>query len=222
MPFDESVITRVYPPVLQGGLLVLRWESSAPSTSWYQVYIQGVRVDSTPGLTSVIPAPSGMHEVRIGAVLATEAFTDFSGSFTTIANRATLSWAGGTFQHPDLVGYRVYGGTSPGGSVDYTRPLATILVYEQGDDSDGYGMGDYGSGGYGDVNTFSWTSGPLRTGIWSFAVVPYTAAGNEGTPSTTTVSIAAPPPPPARNAAGKRLTYAYSTSKITLHWLASA
>jgi hypothetical protein len=105
--------------------------------------------------------------------------------------------------------------------VSYAKPLVTIQAYEQGDDSEGYGMGAYGSGGYGDANTFTWTSQPLKPGTWSFAIVPVSPSGNEGAPTIVPVTIAGPPMPPARNTAGKRLTYGYAASKITVNWLPS-
>ena len=62
----------------------------------------------------------------------------------------------------------------------------------------GFGLGGFGSGGFGQsAGNYSWTSGPLAAGTWTFAVVPYDAAGNEGSAQPTTVTITAPPRAPA-------------------------
>lgn len=223
MSFDESVITSIAPPLFQSGHLILSWTSTAAAGTWYQVYVQGVLSDATQALTSTIAAPAGTVEVRIGSVTSGEQHTDFSSSFVTLANKATLSWSGGAFEGSNLMGFHVYGSSVPGGPVDYTRLLATIVAFEQGDTSEGYSLGGYSGGGYGDANPFTWTSGPLDGGTWTFAVVPYSEAGNEGVGAAATVNIIAPPKPPARNAQGQRLTYTYSPSArtVTLSWLAS-
>jgi hypothetical protein len=222
MAFDTSAITSVSHQY-QGGHLILSWTTSADPGVFFQIYAGSDLVAVTQALTAALTPPrgTGLTEIRIGAVGPGEQMTDFSSSFTPASNRATLSWLGGAYQGDNLGCFRIYGAPSPGAPVSYAKPLATIVAYEQGDDSEGYGKGAYGSGGYGDANTFTWTSQPLKPGTWSFAIVSVSRSGNEGTPMVAPVTIVGPPMPPARNTAGKRLTYGYAESKITLTWLAS-
>src|SRR5206468_10702187 len=75
--------------------------------------------------------------------------------------------------------------------------LADMTAYPQGLPMDGYGLGGFGTGGFGEAaGTYTWTSGPLAAGTWSFAVKPYDTAGNLGTAQTASVAIAAPPREP--------------------------
>jgi hypothetical protein len=194
----------------------------APPGTFFQIYIQGILVWCGQDLKATVTPPvSGTVEIRIGSVADNEYLTDFSGSFSPLANRAFLQWTGGAFEGSNLEGFRIYSGTTPGGAVNYARPVATIVAFEQGDDSEGFGNGTFGGGGFGDANTFTWQSGPLRGGTWNYAIVPFSQAGNEGTPALTSVNIVAPPLPPARDAQGNRLEYSYSlgTQKVTLNWL---
>src|SRR5207245_1178859 len=123
--------------------------------------------------------------VDVGTVDADEATADFSASLPAAAglsSRARLSWLGGTYLdttgRDDIRGFRMYGPAAPGGPVDYTTVLATIPAYPGGWISDGFGQGGFGQGGFGRAATaYRWESGPLASGIWTLAVVPYDSAG---------------------------------------------
>jgi hypothetical protein len=226
VPFDQSTITGVNPPVYNGWQVTLSWTTTSPPLTWFQIYVN--RVLSWWGQTTIATlalATAGPDRVDVGAVLPGEEQTDFSAMLPSApATRAQLSWQGGVFEGADLAGFRVYGSPAPGSAIDYKTPLADITANPSGSNTSGFGLGGFGSGGFGAVaGTYTWTSHPLATGAWSFGVVPYDLAGNEGVASTTNLSILAPPNPPAPNADGKRLTYTYdATSHIaTLHWLAS-
>ena len=102
--------------------------------------------------------------------------------------------------------------------------LADITAYPSGITMDGFGFGPFGSGGFGAAaSTYTWTSEPLLSGNWFYAVVPYDSAGNLGTPATTSVLITVPPAPPGLDDDNLRLTYTYDATdhEITLNWLPS-
>lgn len=229
MSFDQSVITEVQSPIYAGGQLWLSWTSTAPSGTWYQLYL-GRKLAWYGQATHVgIVSPQGRQRVDVGSVAATEKDTDFSSSLpATPQDRAKLAWQGGTYLdasgNDDILGFRVYGESSPGGGINFATPLATVPAYPGGIITDGYGLGGFGQGGYGRAaNSYTWESAPLRSGTWHYSVKSYDAAGNEGTAAAGSVTIAVPPQPPARNAAGSRLTYTYNatTHQVTLNWLAS-
>jgi len=226
MAFDPSAITRVTHETL-GGDLVLSWESPAPEGTGFQIYVNGGLVWRGRARRAVIPAPEAKSRVVVGAVGPGEESTDFSGSLSpAIKDRASLSWLGGTFLDAtgDVQGFRVYGETKSGAGIDYARPLADIPAYAGGEPLDGYGQGGFGQGGFGRAAaTYRWTSPPLSSGVWSFAVRSYDAAGNEAPPETVVIPIAAPPKPPAMGSDRRRLRYVYdqATGRATLRWLAS-
>ena len=135
-----------------------------------------------------------------------------------------LSWLGGTFEAPDIAGFQVYGSDTAGGSIDYTAVLADITAYPSGIYTDGFGLGGFGYGGFGEAaSTYTWTSGSLTSGTWSFGVLPYDSAGNLGTAATTSILIEVPPLAPAVFSDGTRLKYTYNPSNFeaTLYWNAS-
>ena len=180
---------------------------------------------------------AGPVRVDIGTVLPGEEQTDFSGSLPSApARRAELSWLGGTFEGADIAGFRVFGsdaargygvggfGTGFFGDVDLGVVLADITAYPSGIYTDGFGFGGFGLGGFGEsASTYTWTSEPLTSGAWSYAVIPYDSAGNLGTAAVTGVTIVCPPLPPALNPDNLRLHYTYDAGdqEVTLAWLAS-
>lgn len=225
MSFDTTVITEVFPPQFRGGQMVLRWRSSAPPDSWYQVYVAGVLAWYGQATSAALDPPDGHAHVDIGRVADGEQTTDFSSSLAPIANRARLTWVAGPGQAADIEGFHVYCEHSPGLGINYSDPVATVTAVDQGIESGGYGMGGYGDPGYGSIaGTYRWTSGALTRGSWLFAVRSFDSAGNEANGLTTTVAISTPPRPPAVSSTEpRRLTYTYDagTRKITLNWLAS-
>jgi hypothetical protein len=123
-----------------------------------------------------------------------------------------------------VAGFVVYGEKRPGGGIDYTQTLTQITAYPGGILTDGYGLGGFGQGGFGRAaSSYQWTSDALGSGVWSFAVVPSDAAGNQGAGSISSVAITAPPRPPAAYPDGSRLQYTYNSSNhtVTLSWQAS-
>ncbi len=225
MPFDQSVITSVSPPQASQGQVWISWTSTAPAGSWYQLYANGRLTWTGQRTTATIQAATGRIRIDIGAVSASERYTDYS-SVLAIPPKdcVTLEWTGGTFQGEDIASWKVFGEATPGGGVDYGTPLATIQAVEAGIALDGFGMGGFGEGGFGAAaGKYSWQSKPYTGGTWTFAVVSYDQAGNPGEIATISQAVLVPPAPPARNGNGERLTYGYNaTTKVAvLNWLAS-
>lgn len=179
--FDQSAITSVSPPLYRGTQVWIAWTSSAPAGTTYQVYLDHVLSYSGRQLACWLPAPvESPVRVDIGTVGIGEETTNFAAELPPAPGRhVTLTWTGGTFESPTLAGFYVYASPSPGAPVSYTKPLATITAFPGGV--------PVASG------TFSWTSDPLISGVWSFAVVPFDTAGNSGTPATLAQTIAVPP-----------------------------
>jgi hypothetical protein len=235
MPFSQASVLDVR-VVADGPELFVSWSSTAAGM-WYQVYVNKRLSWSGRSTRCHVPrpaSPSGWNLwVDVGTVDPSEATVDFSSSLPTasgLSTRARLSWLGGTYLDPtgndDIRGFRVYGSDTPGGMVDYTTILAAIAAYPGGWISDGFGLSGFGQGGYGRAATaYQWESGPLASGAWTFAVVPYDAAGNSRQPGqVATVAIAEAPLPPATAADGTSLSYSYSGPSIgtaTLTWLPS-
>jgi hypothetical protein len=235
-PFGALTLTEVFPPVVRYGQVFLSWASTSPGGTWYQVYINGALVWKGQRLWTWVPIPPGPVRVNVGTVPTGSETTSFASSLPAApSRRASLSWTSGTYTGTDLAGFQVYGSDSPGGTIDLSKVLANITAYPAGIVTDGYGLGGYGSGGFGrSASNYAWTSGPLDTGSWSFAVRPYDSAGNLGTAVTTVVVIAAPPQEPAPFEGLTRLRYAisgyggagfggggYSDPLVTLTWNAS-
>jgi hypothetical protein len=236
--FSQATITSVNPPVYTGFQVALSWTSSSPAGTWFQVYIEEALSWWGQTTAARIAMPSaGPVRVDIGTVLPGEEQTDFSGSLPAApADRAKLSWLGGTFEGADIAGFRVFGsdaaggygvgpfGSGPFGEIDLGIVLADITAYPGGIYTDGFGFGGFGYGGFGaSASTYTWTSEPLTNGGWSYAVIPYDSAGNLGTAAVTGVTITAPPLPPALFGDTLRLHYTYNATnhEATLNWLAS-
>lgn len=217
----EPVVS-LLPPIHGHGRLVVRWTSTAPPGTVYELRVDGRLAWTGKSLEATIPAP--LERVRVSVVVAGEA-EEFDPAPAT---RARLSWVGGAYLDPsgagDVAGFRIYGERRPGVGINYATAIGDLPIGGDGVFFDGYGYGGYGEGGYGFASSqYSWTSPVLSAGEWAFAVRPYDAAGNEGDPITTSVVIAAPPKPPAFDAARRRLTYTYDKASGTakLKWLPS-
>jgi hypothetical protein len=211
MAFSQATIQGVSPPRLRGNQVYVSWSSSSPAGTWFQVYVNQRLAWSGQRLWTWVPVPAGPVRIDIGAVGAGEQDTDFSASLPpTFTRRVRITWQSGTCKGQDLTGFRVYGSDTPGGAVDYSVALADIKAYPLGIVTDGFGLGEFGSGGFGELpGNYAWTSGPLAAGTWTFAVVSYDAAGNEGAAQLTAVTIAGPPrTPPTFAGTSTRLQYA--------------
>lgn len=233
MPLSQAGISevRVLP---DGPDLYVRWDSTAPWGTTYQVYVD--RKLSWYGLSHAchvpLPARAAARNVwiEVGTVGAADAATSFSSTLpTSIGNesRALLTWYGGTYLDAhgtdSIQGFRIFMSAAANGSIDYTAPIATISAYNSGVITDGFGLGGYGAGGFGrGPSLYQWQSDPLGSGTWRFAVSPYDQAGNQqNTEAEVSVTIGAAPRPPAANAQGVRLEYSYSGAAqrvVTLSW----
>jgi hypothetical protein len=211
MAFSQATILAVSPPQFRGSQVYLSWSSSSPGGTWFQVYVNRRLAWSGQRLWAWVSIPAGLVRIDIGTVGSSEQDTDFSSSLpSAVSRRVQITWQSAPDKVSGLAGFRVYGSDASGGAVDYSTVLADITAYPTGITTDGFGLGGFGSGGFGQsAGNYAWTSGPLAAGTWTFAVVPYDAAGNEGTAQTTTVTIAGPPRAPASFAGtSTRLQYA--------------
>lgn len=222
MGFSEADITSVAKPSFESGQMFLRWTSTAPAGTWYQVYVARQLAWYTRATSCTIPVPAGRGRINIGTVADGEQQTDFSSSLPSAPNnRVRMSWLGGTFEGEDIASYRIYSEPSPGAGIDYAKPVGTVAAYPGGFIQDGWGLGGWDEGGWGFASSaYEWTSEPTTSGVWAFAIRPVDSAGNEGAGSAGTVAVSIPPLPPARNADYSRLEYSYdpATKRITLNW----
>jgi len=210
MPFSQATIQGVSPPQLRGNQVYLSWSSSSPTGTWFQVYVNQRLTWSGQRRWTWIPVPAGPVRIDVGTVGDGEQDRNFAATLPSApARRAQITWQSGTYKGIDLSGFRVYGSDAPGGAVDYSVALADITAYPAGITTDGFGVGRFGGGGFGQAaSRYSWISNPLAAGTWTFAVVPYDTAGNQGTAQLTTVTIDAPPrTPPPFNGTTTRLQY---------------
>ena len=211
MAFSQTTILSVLPPQYRGNQVYLSWSSSSPSGTWYQVYVNQRLAWSGTRCSAWIAIPTGPVRIDIGSVSPGEQDIDFADSLPQgPGRRVQLTWQSGTYKGSDLAGFRIYGPDSPGGAINYTQILAAITAYPTGITTSGFGLGGFGSGGFGEAASFySWISAPLAAGTWTFAVVPYDVAGNEGAAQTTTTMVNGPPRAPATfEGTSTRLKYA--------------
>lgn len=206
--------------------LVVSWESSSPPGTVFQLYLNNVLAWWGTTRTRRVPIPRGDTTlyVTVGTVDPGEGGVDFSAELPAIPkDRVELQWEGGYWEGPDLAGYRIYG-SPPDGPVNLSTPLATLNAGTEADVS-GFGQGGFGMGGFGvGSSVYTWKSGKLETGLYTFAVAPFDTAGNENaSPLTTTAFVAVPPLPPAAGPGGVRLKYVLDPDTLvpTLTWLAS-
>ena len=225
MGFTQQYILGVNPPVQYGAQLFLSWVADQPVGTYFQVYTNAQLSWWGQSTSCEIATPSTLVRIDVGTVGPGEEATSFASELPPLPDRTvTLNWLGGTFESTSISGFYVYGAATPGGSINYTTPLATIAAYTNGIVTDGFGDGGFGLGGFGEAaGSYSWTSDDLVNGVWTFAVAPFDSAGNIGPATLATTTIACPPQEPAAYAGGSRLHYTYnaSTHEITLTWLGS-
>jgi hypothetical protein len=217
--------------------LFVAWSSSVPSGTTFQVYVDRRLAWYGASRRCHVPLPAGRLGrniwVEVGTVDASEATLDFSSSLVAPngrSERVQLSWSGGTYLDPsgqdDIQGFWIYQGPSAGAAVDPATSVDVVVAYPGGWINDGFGKSGFGDAGFGRAATlYTWESGPLTSGIWQFAVVPFDKAGNaRGTGQTVSATVNAAPRPPAMDANRSRLTSAYvgpSNPQLTLNWLTS-
>jgi hypothetical protein len=236
MAFSQSGIVDVR-VVADGPDLFVAWTSSVPAGAIFQVYVDRRLAWYGASSRCHVPIPTGDPGrniwVEIGTVDADEPTADYSSNLVALGNRserAVLSWSGGTCLDPtgqdDIQGFRIYQSPSPGAPVDLTTLVDSVVAYPGGWINDGFGKGGFGGGGFGRAATlYNWQSGPLASGAWQFAVLPFDKAGNRGGSGlSVTVTINAAPLPPAMNDGQARLASTYagpSNPQLTLNWLPS-
>jgi hypothetical protein len=236
MAFSQSGIVDVR-VVADGPDLFVAWTSNTPAGTTFQVYVDRRLAWYGSSSRCHVPIPAGDSGrnvwVEVGTVDADEATTDYSSSLLALGNRserAVLSWSGGTYLDPDgqddIQGFQIFQSPSPGAPVDLSTPVDSVVAYPGGWINDGFGKGGFGAGGFGRAATlYNWQSGPLASGDWQFAVLPFDKSGNVRTTGpAVTVTINAAPLPPAMNDAGARLTSTYagpSKLQLTINWLPS-
>jgi hypothetical protein len=236
MAFSQSGIGNVLLRA-EGSDIVVSWTSTNPPGTTYQVYVD--RALAWYGTTTrchvPLPANAGGRNVwvEVGSVGAFEPTTDYSSSLAAPggrSERAVLSWSGGTYLDPsgrdDVHSFGIYQSSAPGQPVSFAQVVDTVFAYPGGWINDGFGKGGFGGGGFGRAATaYTWESGPLGSGVWQFAVVPFDQAGNSKSAGpTVNVTIQAAPLPPAPAADGTRLSRSYAgpgTGQLTLNWLPS-
>ena len=219
MSWSQSTMTSLN-VARSGRDLIVSWTSSSAAGTTFQVYFDKSLMWYGTKRSVRFPWPGKAITIDVGTVSSTDTYTSFVSSLpTSPTNRVNLSWLGGTYLG-NIKEYHVFQGTTPGGSVNYSTPVAVIPA-SYGSAEDGWGNGGWNQGGYGVVaSTLSWTTPPLVAGTWNFAVKPFDAAGNAATAVTGSASTTGPPKPPAANAAGIRLTYVLNptTHVVTLNW----
>lgn len=231
MAYDASVISSVR-VMRDDAEMLVTWASTSPIGTLYQVYLDRRRVWCGTALRCKLPWPIARVTIDVGAVASYEGNVDLSASLPAlpgVGNRASLAWLGGTYEdasgNDDVAGFRVYASLTAGGSISYTKPVATIPAYEQGSiPLDGFGLGGFGQGGFGrSASNYAWQSGPLGSGVWGFAVRVVDTEGNESAGVTTSITITGPPRPPVPYSDGRRVRYTYNsgTRVPTLTWNAS-
>jgi hypothetical protein len=207
MPYSQTTITLVNRPTLRAGQVFLSWATSASSGTWFQVYVNQCLAWYGQRTTVWLPVPSAPCRIDIGSVDAGEQTTSFASVLAVApARRCQLQWSGGTFLGTDIAGFHVYASPASGVGVDFTAVISNITAYPAGIATDGFGMGEFGSGSFGYVGgTYNWTSGALTTGSWSFAVRPYDQWGNEGDTQSIAINMTTPPRLPEAFGDGRRL-----------------
>jgi len=231
MAFSQDGISDVR-VMANGADLFVAWTGAA-----FQVYVDRRLAWYGTANRCHVPIPFGALGrnvwVEVGTVGASEPTVDYSTRLVAPGGRnerASLSWSGGTYLDPtgadDIQGFWIFQGPAPGVPVAATTPVDVVVAYPGGWINDGFGKAGFGEAGFGRAATlYQWESGPLTSGTWQFAVVPFDKAGNaQGAGQVASVAIAAAPRPPAPDQGGARLTSTYSGPAgrlLSLQWLPS-
>jgi hypothetical protein len=218
--FDPSGVADVRAYQEPAAILIV-WTTTNAAMTTRQVYIDGrLAWQGTADRVRLpyAPRPGEQVYIAVGTVGQGNRGVDFSGALAAIPNRAKLSWRGGRYLSPDLYGFHVYQGAGPGVAPDLARVAGDVKAAPGGVWNDGFGAsGGFGSGGFGAAAVvYSWTSRPLQSGVWQFAVAAYDRAGNESAaPALITQAIQAAPPAPAPRAADGRRAWIESFDPTT-------
>ena len=145
MGFSQTTITSVNPPIYSGFQSTYLGHAAAPAqatesavTAWAATGSAGdglvpglsegaARLVGPDDLARIAMPTVGPVRIDIGTVLPGEEQTDFSADLPSApARRAELSWLGGTFEDPDIAGFRVFGlMTAPVSAATGTGPDRT-------------------------------------------------------------------------------------------------
>lgn len=220
MPFSESGISGLIVH-RRGTDLLIRWESSQPEGTVYQVYLGRSLAWSGTQRFTVLPRPTERSAITVGHVDPGEIWEDRSGDpgFPALPElRASLSWLGGTFQGEGVRSFAVYGEPAPGAGIDDSHPVAVIPAY-MGDPIDGAGIGPAGRGGAGRAaGSYHWTSPPLSAGAWEWAVRARDASGTESNAAGEIVTVHAPPRPPEPIGPDRVVITEVDDGTVSLSW----
>ena len=225
---EPGTISSNIVPVLsrRGWDLLVQWEPFG-SGGHYQLYQDRKLVYFGDKPECVLPWPTRRCQFDVLGVESVARSADYSADLPAAdLGRPVLTWTGGKSLGSDLAGYRIYRSATAGGAVDYSAPVATVPLSDDGTDRTGWGLGGWSEGSWGTASVHhTWTGDTLPAGDWSFGVAAYDSAGNEvATPSEVTVTLGTNPRPPAADpATGARLSLSYNsgTRVPTLTWLAS-
>jgi hypothetical protein len=234
MAFYQTNISNVS-VALNGTELDVAWK--AIGGNYFQVYIDRRLAWSGMQQFCSIPIPGDAAGrniwIEVGTVTNGDMTQDYSASLSGVVgsgDRARLTWYGGSYLDPsgndDVQGYQIHTSKVSGEAVDYNGQICSVPAYPSRILTDGYGMGEFGRGGFGRAASYyEWRSGPLSSGSYEFAVIPYDRAGNsQDSPRSATVTVETAPLPPRDDENESRLTYSYSgrVARIaTIQWLAS-
>lgn len=176
----------------------ISWTTFLPRDTFYQVYINHRLSWSGNKTSCVLPIPSmsivGNVWIEVEEVDVSERFSshdELLDGGVGFGSRAVLNWLGGSYldtaQNDNVLGFLVTS-SKIGDSDTQHSSVSELVCYPGSWISDGYGLGSYGTGGFGRVSTFySWTSNFLSSGVWSFAVSPIALNGETGSTATVTV-----------------------------------
>ena len=182
MAFAQATILSVSPPQVCGSQVYVSWTSSSPAGTWFQVYVNQRPAWTGHGARRGSPSPPDQCG-STSAPLVPASRIRTSPPRSARVRRGGCSSPGS--RAPTRVStWRAFGctgPTAPGGPVDNSTALADITAYPLGIDTAGFGLGGFGSGGFGQLaGNYSWTSGPLAAGTWTFAVVSLRRRGERG------------------------------------------
>jgi len=209
-------------------IALVRWQSCL-SDMFYQVYVNGlyagVTID-TQQRQMIVPIPASLESavrIEVFAVEIEEANTDFSNeinSSTVDSGRVRISLLRSQ-NLPIGATAEVYFDNGMG-EIDFDNQLtdSPIRIWPAWQDKAGFGISRFGVGDFGldcaaaigfgkgsfgngqfglDADSIEWTSPPLSTGVYQFAVKVIDEAGNESCVSETGPITVVPAAKPAEN-----------------------
>jgi hypothetical protein len=179
-------------------------DATVPPGVFYQIYINGQLRwhGATPRATVAIPPGVGSTAVlHVGRVWAVHQAVDYENRLIDppgSGNRARLGWVGGRWLDVDIDHYNIYMSKVDPIDIGLTPIAAQVPAAPGGLWGDGYGRGPHGRGPHGRGTVgYSWVSGPLARGPWSFLVASVDRSGNLSADNlTVTLEIEGPPPAP--------------------------